>query len=71
MAFEGHRFLDVKRTRSITGQGFVRSEALNDCGGTSGTSNCTLSVGDYRFTLPVPATELDGNVNMTQTPGYN
>lgn len=71
LAFEGHRFLDIKRTRSITAQGIVRSSALNDCGGTTATSNCTLSVGDHRFTLPVPAAELDGNVNIEQTPGYN
>ncbi|WP_430412018.1 RagB/SusD family nutrient uptake outer membrane protein [Kordia sp.] len=71
LAFEGHRFLDLKRTRDITGSGIVRSQALNDCGGTSGTSNCDLAANDHRFTLPVPAAELDGNANMTQTPGYN
>ncbi|WP_353780179.1 RagB/SusD family nutrient uptake outer membrane protein [Winogradskyella sp. 3972H.M.0a.05] len=71
LAFEGHRFIDVKRTRDITGLGFVRSEALLDCGGTSGTSNCVLPANDHRFTLPIPAAELDGNANIEQTPGYN
>lgn len=71
LCFEGHRFLDIRRTRDITGLGIVRSQALNDCGGTSGTSNCDLPANDHRFTLPVPAAELDGNANMTQTPGYN
>lgn len=71
LCFEGHRFIDIKRTRDITGLGIVRSQVLNDCGGTSGTSNCDLAANDHRFTLPVPAAELDGNANMTQTPGYN
>lgn len=70
LAFEGHRFIDLKRTRPITNLGIERSETLLDCGGTSGTSNCNLSVNDHRFTLPVPATELDGNPNIEQTVGY-
>ncbi|WP_046756873.1 RagB/SusD family nutrient uptake outer membrane protein [Kordia jejudonensis] len=71
LAFEGHRFLDIKRTRDITGTGIVRSQTLEDCGGASGTFNCDLAANDHRFTLPVPAAELDGNASMTQTPGYN
>ncbi len=71
LCFEGHRFIDIKRTRSITNLGVVRSSALNDCGGTSGTLECSLDVNDYRFTLPIPAQEMDGNSNMTQTAGYN
>lgn len=72
LCFEGHRFLDIKRTRDITGLGIVRSQTLNDCGGTSnGSAVCGITANDHRFTLPVPAAELDGNANMTQTPGYN
>lgn len=71
LCFEGHRYIDIKRTRDITNQGINRSEALNDCGGTSGAANCSLAVGDHRFTLPIPAGELDGNPNISQTPGYN
>jgi hypothetical protein len=65
LAFEGHRFLDLKRTRSITNLGIVR-DAL-DCGG---ATPCTLPVNDDRFTLPIPDDELNGNNNMTQNPGY-
>ena len=71
LCFEGHRFIDIKRTRDITNQGIVRSSVLNDCGGTSGTAECVMVVSDHRFTLPVPSAELDGNPNMTQTAGYN
>lgn len=71
LCFEGHRFIDIKRTRDITGNGIMRSTVLNDCGGTSGTSECDLIATDHRFTLPVPSAELDGNANMTQTLGYN
>ncbi|MGB7393786.1 MAG: RagB/SusD family nutrient uptake outer membrane protein [Pricia sp.] len=70
LCFEGHRYIDIKRTRDFTGTGIVRSAELNDCGPGTGTSNCVLAVGDYRFTLPIPATELDGNGVIQQNPGY-
>lgn len=65
LAYEGHRYVDVKRTRSITNQGFVRN-AL-DCGG---AVPCTLDASDYRWTFPLPQAELNGNPNITQAPGY-
>jgi hypothetical protein len=65
LAYEGHRFIDVKRTRSITNQGFNRISP--DCGG---AVPCTLESTDYRFTFPIPASELNGNPNIAQAPGY-
>jgi len=65
LAYEGHRYVDVKRTRSITNVGFERD--ANDCG--SGTP-CTLSVNDAEFTFPIPDDELNGNPNIEQAPGY-
>lgn len=65
LAYEGHRYVDVKRTRNITNDGFVR-DAL-DCGG---AVPCTLGATDYRWTFAIPAAELNGNPNMTQAPGY-
>lgn len=59
-AFEGFRFFDLKRN----GKGVERIGA--DCD----TPTCTLVAGDYRFSLPVPSSEIKVNDNITQTPGY-
>ncbi len=70
LCFEGHRYLDIKRTRDITGTGIVRSAADSDCQGGSGTPECVLEANDFRFTAPIPAAELDANQNIEQAPGY-
>ncbi len=59
LAFEGHRWHDLKR-RNLP---IVRGA---DCSATQ----CELPADDYRFTLPIPQVELAGNVNMEQNPGY-
>lgn len=62
LCFEGHRWKDLKRF----GQGFTRDAA--DCGG---ATPCTLSAGDFRFTLPYPETEVLNNPNfLDNNPGY-
>jgi len=65
LAYEGHRYIDLKRTRSITNTGLERDTA--DCGG---ATPCTLVSSDYRWTFPIPNAELNGNPNITQAPGY-
>lgn len=67
LAFEGHRYLDVKRVRDITGEGITREEALGDCGG---AYNCLIAPSDPRFTLPIPIGETNANTVITQAPGY-
>lgn len=67
LAFEGHRYLDIKRMRADLGIGISRIDG-SDCGG--GTP-CELATDDFRFTLPIPAAELDANPNIApQNPGY-
>ena len=66
LAYEGHRYIDIKRTRDITNQGIVRDPS--DCGG--GTP-CELMVDDFRFTLPIPQAEININSNTVQNPGYD
>ncbi len=69
LAYEGHRYLDVKRLRGITNTGFNR--APRDCGVESNSSvQCVLQPTDFRFTFPIPLAELNGNGNITQNPGY-
>ena len=66
LAYEGHRFIDLRRTRDLTGLGIVRNEA--DCGG---PTPCELLPSDFRFTLPIPQAEIDVNPNIEQNPGYD
>ena len=67
LAYEGFRFIDLKRTRAITGKGIERDP--RDCGG---KVSCGISSTDFRFTLPIPQNELDGNpvIREQQNPGY-
>lgn len=62
LAYEGHRWLDLKRLK----QDLIRSN--EDCG--SLNDACTLSSTDRRFTLPIPQAEIDANENMVQNSGY-
>lgn len=63
LAFEGHRFLDLKRT----GKDLIRNAM--DCSGLDNA--CQLLSSDRRFTLPIPAAEINANPNiLPQNPGY-
>lgn len=66
LAYEGHRYIDLKRTRSITNEGINRISP--DCGG---AVPCTLDANDYRFTFPIPLAELNGNPIIEQAPDYD
>ncbi|SNR17089.1 RagB/SusD family nutrient uptake outer membrane protein [Tenacibaculum jejuense] len=62
LAFEGHRYLDLKRlSRTL-------NRANADCGGLSNA--CQLTSTDQRFTLPIPSVEINANPEMVQNPGY-
>lgn len=65
LAYEGHRYVDIKRLRNVTNVGIVRDPA--DCGG---AAPCELGVSDRRFTLPIPQAEMDTNANMLQNDDY-
>ena len=69
LAYEGHRYLDVKRLRTITGSGFQRAPL--DCGPDSNAVvPCVLQASDFRFTFPIPTSELNANINVPQNTGY-
>ena len=67
LAFEGHRYLDLKRLGSRANQGVLK-DAI-DC---AFNGACTLSADDYRFTLPLPIVEFNANPGLReqQNPGY-
>jgi len=64
LCFEGHRYLDLKRF----GVGIDRLP--DDAKTFSFTSPTILPAGDYRFTLPIPLAEINGNRNAEQNSGY-
>jgi len=59
LAFEGHRFFDIKRLQID----IVRS----DC---NLSQNCTVTYGDKLYAYPIPQEEINANPNMAQNPGY-
>ena len=61
LAFEGHRFYDLKRLQ----RGFVR----NDC--TLSNGNCQVDYPSNLYAWPIPGIELDANPAMEQNQGYN
>ncbi len=65
-AFEGHRYLDMRRLGVKAGaQGFVRDPM--DC---ASTSACRLETNSHKMIFPIPSTEIISNPNMVQNSGY-
>lgn len=68
LCFEAHRFLDLKRIGKEIGVGVERLDA--DAASFSATAPTILLPTDYRFTLPIPQAEINGNRNAEQNPNY-
>ena len=68
-AFEGARWFTLKRLGPSAGIDAVKD--AKDCE-LSGGAECSLSSSDYRFTLPIPIVEFEGNPGLReqQNPGY-
>ena len=66
LAFEGHRYIDLKRLAAKAGVTMDRNRT-DDRPGIAVTN---LPNGDYRYTLPIPLAEIAGNPNIQQNPGY-
>lgn len=66
-AFEGHRWKDIKRLGVRANQGVTRDPL--DC---AFNGACTMAPDDFRFTLPIPSVEFNGNPGLRaqQNPGY-
>ena len=67
LAFEGHRYVDLRRLGPIAGVDINREPA--DC---EQYNACFLSSSDYRFVMPIPISELGANPAIAgqQNPGY-
>ncbi len=66
LCFEGHRYVDIKRLGGLANASIDRS--LHDDSILS--TPLTLSNTDYRFTLPIPQSELEANSSLQQNPNY-
>jgi len=64
LAIEGHRYIDLKRLAVKAGVSMDRNNT-DDIVLTSNLTN-----GDYRYTLPIPLSEISANPNAQQNPGY-
>jgi len=67
LAFEGHRYIDLKRLGNLAGVQIDRDPRDSSEQGYPST----LSNNDYRYTLPIPLAEMDVNPNIQQNPGYS
>ena len=67
LAFEGHRYIDIKRLGALAGKTVDRD--VKDCEELN-ASICTIDNTDYRFTMPIPRSELTTNPNIQQNPNY-
>lgn len=67
LAFEGHRYLDIKRLAALAGSQGIDRNITDDA---ILNLPLTLPLTDYRFTLPIPQLEIAGNVTIQQNPGY-
>ncbi|KOS07881.1 hypothetical protein AM493_18815 [Flavobacterium akiainvivens] len=65
-AFEGHRYIDIKRLGVKAGKSVSRDP--QDC---SFNNACTLPNTDYRWTMPIPFEESVANPGIVQNPGYS
>jgi hypothetical protein len=68
LAYEGHRYKDLKRSGVAGNRGVDRDPIA--CTIQSGA--CTLAASDFRFTLPIPIVEINANpaIGDQQNPGY-
>lgn len=68
LAYEGHRYVDLRRLGAVAGVSIDRNAA--DDGGAGLNAPLTLPITDHRFTFPIPAAEKLGNPSIVQNPGY-
>ncbi|MDY3338319.1 RagB/SusD family nutrient uptake outer membrane protein [Riemerella anatipestifer] len=64
LAFEGHRYIDLKRLAAKAGVTMDRN-ATDDIVPVSNLEN-----GSYKYTFPIPMSEIAGNPNIQQNSGY-
>ncbi|WP_242926617.1 RagB/SusD family nutrient uptake outer membrane protein [Pontibacter vulgaris] len=70
LAFEGHRFFDLKRLNLPIERSATEGDAA-DCSGVVAPATArSLPAGNFRWELPIPQAEIDANENIVQNSGY-
>ena len=71
-AFEGYRFIDLKRLRVLAGVTVDRDPAdYSSSSNNYPAGNPTnFPIASYKWTLPIPQDELNANSGIQQNPGY-
>lgn len=65
LAFEGFRYVDLRRLGAKAEVSVDRTQADYEFNGAF-----TLPINDHRWILPIPLSEIQGNPNIQQNPGY-
>lgn len=66
LAFEGHRYVDLRRLKNVTGLSIDR----NITDDVKKDLPVSIPIEDFRWTLPIPRAELQANKLIQQNPGY-
>jgi hypothetical protein len=71
-AFEGYRFIDLKRLGVLAGAGIDRNPAdySSSSANYPAANPSNLPLTSPKFALPVPQDELNANPGIQQNPGY-
>lgn len=71
LAFEGHRFIDIKRIGVLAGiTGLDRDPMDYDGLSIPGGNPANLPLNSYKWALPIPQSETNGNSIIQQNTGY-
>ncbi|RMZ61065.1 RagB/SusD family nutrient uptake outer membrane protein [Chryseobacterium nematophagum] len=66
LCFEGHRYVDLRRLGKTAGVSIDRHFTDDRIS----SLPTTLDINSYKFTLPIPLAEVQGNPTIVQNPGY-
>ena len=71
-AFEGYRFIDIKRLGVLAGVGIDRDAAdyTSSSANYPGANPANLPLTSFKWALPIPLSELAANGSIQQNPGY-
>ena len=71
LAFEGHRFIDIKRLGTLAGiTGLDRDPMDYDGLGIPGGNPSNLPLNSHKWALPIPQAEINANGSIQQNTGY-
>ncbi|MDI5949092.1 RagB/SusD family nutrient uptake outer membrane protein [Flavobacterium yafengii] len=72
LSFEGFRFIDLKRIGTLAGASLERdaSEYASSAWSFPAANPSNLPLSSFKFTLPIPQVEVNGNADIQQNDGY-